>query len=305
MKYLFFALLFLNFGSDAYAQNNMGLNYPDSLRQEGMLDEAIKAYQLEYQQNPENINNLYNYTCALALSNNRDSAFKYLVIYSSKDISVAPLTDPDFIFLREDKRWIEYENKLLELFMKKNNLSIKDSSYAKQLWKMRVTDQAFYYEIDLAQKKFGKNSSVEMALWQLKKKLNDENQILLAQLIKERGWPMTSELGASASGAAFLVIQHADIDMQKKYLPMLKKRCEENEARWDAYALMYDRIEMRENRPQRYGSQISYNNKTEKYEIYKLENPEKVDAWRNEVGLGPLADYVSNWDIVFNIKQIK
>jgi hypothetical protein len=66
---------------------------------------------------------------------------------------------------------------------------------------------------------------------------------------------------------------------------------------------MEDRILMMEGKPQIYGSQISKNGETHKWELYTLEKPETVDKRRAEVGLGSLKEYVKNWNIEFNIKQ--
>jgi hypothetical protein len=66
---------------------------------------------------------------------------------------------------------------------------------------------------------------------------------------------------------------------------------------------MEDRILMMEGKPQIYGSQISKNGETDKWELYTLEKPETADKRRAEVGLGSLKEYVKNWNIEFNIKQ--
>jgi len=66
---------------------------------------------------------------------------------------------------------------------------------------------------------------------------------------------------------------------------------------------MYDRIQTNENKPQKYGSQVKYNEQTKKYELFSLEDESKVDEWRKEVGLCPLSKYVSQWGIVFTPKK--
>ena len=68
-------------------------------------------------------------------------------------------------------------------------------------------------------------------------------------------------------------------------------------------ALMEDRLLMREGKPQKYGSQIQSGCKT-KWELYHLGNPETVNKRRAEVGLEPLENYLNNYGIVFNIKQL-
>ena len=140
-------------------------------------------------------------------------------------------------------------------------------------------------------------------MWDLKNKINKQNQEELEKLIETKGWPKISEVGGAASTAAFLIIQHSDIEKQKKYLPVIKKLCEQKDAMWQDYALMYDRILVTEKKPQKYGSQINYNEQTKKYELFPLEDESKVDEWRKEVKLGPLSEYVSQWGIVFTPKK--
>ena len=96
-----------------------------------------------------------------------------------------------------------------------------------------------------------------------KKLISMRNQKELEELIAKKGWPKNSAVGSTAAGAAFYVIQHSDVEKQKKYVPMLKQRCEEKEASWQNYAMLYDRLQMNKNKPQKYGTQTSYNEKTD------------------------------------------
>ena len=137
----------------------------------------------------------------------------------------------------------------------------------------------------------------------LKSNITPQNQKDLEALIAKKGWPKISNVGSSAASSAFLIIQHADLAKQKKYLPIIKKLCEENEAHWGSYALMYDRVQVRENKPQRYGSQVHRNPKTNIDEPYPLEDESKVDEWRKEMGMQPLAEYLMRWNIKWEPKS--
>ena len=122
-------------------------------------------------------------------------------------------------------------------------------------------------------------------------------------LVEEKGWPKNTEVGGKAASAAFLIIQHSDAQKQKKYLPMIEQLCKEKEASWQSYALMYDRIQTSDNLPQKYGSQVKYNTTTKKYELLPLLDETKVDEWRKEIGMQPLATYLANWDIKYEVKK--
>ena len=59
---------------------------------------------------------------------------------------------------------------------------------------------------------------------------------------------------------------------------------------------MDDRIALFEQRPQKYGSQIVENEQGKRV-IYQLLDPEKVDKWRKEMELNPLADYMKEMGV--------
>ncbi len=266
-------------------------NPGDSLRNEGNLREAIQHYNKLYCANPGDIHNLYNYACALSVSGLNDSCFKYLNKYMELDTSTAILVDPDFLTIRKDPRWNDLENKLILMINLKYRNPFKDIEYAKALWKLSALDQAYFNEIGIAGRKIGMNSSVQRALWEFKFMINKENQKELSDLIEKKGWPKISEVGTEAADAAFLVIQHSDLETQKKYIQLLKERCEQKEASWINYAFLYDRIQTTENKPQRYGTQSRWDEKRNVIELFPLEDEKKVNDWRKGVGLEPLEIY--------------
>ena len=69
-------------------------------------------------------------------------------------------------------------------------------------------------------------------------------------------------------------------------------------------ALLEDRVALREGRKQIYGSQV-HGSPDGKNWISPLEDPDNVDKRRAEVGLGPLAEYVAQWDIKWDVAEYK
>jgi len=294
-------ILSLIVGQLAYSQPMMQLkrSVADSLNDEGNTVSASYEYKKMFLKNPNDKNLVYNLACALSASELTDSCFKYLNIYLKIDTSIMAFTDPDFINVRDDKRWNDFEDKMIAQLNVKLKNPYKDIEYAKALWRLQAYDQAYFKEIGIAGRKTCSNSSVVRSIWKYKFSINEKNLAELEKLIEMKGWPKKSDVGSSAAGAAFFVIQHSNPEMQVKYLPTLKKLCEEKEARWEHYALMYDRVQTSQKKPQRYGSQVNYNEKTNSFELFPLENESKVDEWRKEIGLEPLSDYVAKWNIKF------
>ncbi|MBL4604146.1 MAG: hypothetical protein JKY02_00325 [Flavobacteriaceae bacterium] len=136
-------------------------------------------------------------------------------------------------------------------------------------------------------------------------KIDKQNLIKVVSLIENCGMPTTKEVSRKQMSAIWLVFQHADNTNRKKYFPLLKKAAKNGDLSKSNIALMEDRILMIDGKPQKYGSQISQNRETKKWELYKLTKPEFVDKRRAEVGLGSLKEYVKKWNIEFNLKQKK
>jgi len=136
-------------------------------------------------------------------------------------------------------------------------------------------------------------------------KIDKQNLIKVVSIIENCGMPTTKEVSRKQMSAIWLVFQHADNTNRKKYFPLLKKAAKNGDLSNSNIALMEDRILMIDGKPQKYGSQISQNRETKKWELYKLEKPEFVDKRRAEVELGSLKEYVKRWNIEFNVEQKK
>ena len=101
-----------------------------------------------------------------------------------------------------------------------------------------------------------------------------------------------STFGDGAANAAFLLVQHADLNrpFQRKALAMMEPLMATGDVRPQNYALLFDRVAVGEGRPQRYGSQGGCAGPgvwTEK----PVEDPATLDQTRAKVGLEPMAAY--------------
>ena len=115
----------------------------------------------------------------------------------------------------------------------------------------------------------------------------------LERMIDRRGWLGKSLVGAGCAENAWLIVQHAIglPDFQRKCLRLIRRAVEDGEAEaWQA-AYLEDRIRFFEGKPQRYGTQSDWNEEG-KMQVYKLENEEKVNEYRAEIGLNPLENLI-------------
>ena len=272
----------------------------DSLINEGNIKGAVAEYRKLVRANPGKREIIYNYACVLSFDHQADSAFRYLYLAEEKEPSARAFTDPDFINLRDDARWKDFEDYNINLINLRTGNPVKDKDYARQLWKLLCFDQYSFYETSLAARKLGPDSPVVSALRRLQDIKNNNNLKELEALLSEKGWPKKSQVGPEASSAAFYILQHSNAKAQEKYVTMFGNCCRENEADFQQYALFFDRMRMNQNLPQRYGTHANLDNRQGgKSVLYPLEDEAKVDEWRKEIGLEPLKEYLKKANIEY------
>jgi hypothetical protein len=131
---------------------------------------------------------------------------------------------------------------------------------------------------------------------------DNTNLVYVQGLIEKYGWPGISFVGKKGNQTIFLVIQHADLATQIKYFPLMKKSMEEGESNKADFALLQDRILMRQGKKQIYGSQVIYSDKGEP-EFYQIADEKNVNERRANMGLNPIEEYAENFGIDYKPKE--
>ena len=127
----------------------------------------------------------------------------------------------------------------------------------------------------------------------LRDKLARDDAVNLAQLkeiVSQYGWPRKSDVGAKAAMGAFLVLQHADPKYQMEIVQLVREAAAAGEAEKSALALLEDRILVRQNQPQVYGSQVSSTGAVVR--MFRVKDVANLDKLRAEVGLEPICTYL-------------
>lgn len=251
-------------------------------------------------------NDRYNAACSYALTNMPDSAFFQLNVIASKSnysnynhIS----TDNDLLILHNDERW----NTLLELV--KSNNDQKEKNYNKTLVKeledIFEKDQQPRKDLKNIESKYGTGSDELKAHWKMISQYDSTNLNRIIAILDQYGWLGPDVVSEQGNSTLFLVIQHADIKTQEKYLPMMREAVKKGNARASSLALLEDRVLLRSGKNQLYGSQIGTDPKTNISYVLPLDDPDNVDKRRSEVGLPPISDYISHWNLTWDVEAYK
>jgi uncharacterized protein YfbU (UPF0304 family) len=189
-----------------------------------------------------------------------------------------------------------------------NSLFAQDTTYkavTQQLFKIDELDQRYRNQIDYVETRYGRNSKEIETLYKNMHDADSINLIQVVSILQQYGWLGYNEIGSQANTALFMVIQHSDQATQEKYLPMMREAVKNGKAKAKSLALLEDRIALKQGRMQYYGSQILWSNTSNKYFVLPLDDPDNVDRRRAAVGLQPLSEYVSIWNIKWDVEQYK
>lgn len=166
-------------------------------------------------------------------------------------------------------------------------------------------DQRYRQDYQIFIDKYDEDSNETKNIADLIKKNDEENLKIIKKIIDDYGWLGSDIIGFKGNQTLFLVIQHADIKTQIKYFPIMKKAAEIGDARKCDLALLEDRIALRQEKKQIYGTQLLYDEKKQEYYVAPLINPLEVDKRRKEVGLNSIDEYISNWGLTWDYEEGK
>jgi hypothetical protein len=262
--------------------------------------EAFKKYG-----NHSIITDRYLAACAWALANNRDSAFNQLFKVIDKSNFIFEdyvVSNSDLSSLHTDSRW----DVIMDVIdSKENDDQMLDKPLGNSLKEIYFKDVSLRKQAKEIERKFGFQSDTVKTLW---KKIteNDSTTLIKVKLILDsRGWLGSDVIGVLSNRTLFLSIQHSNLKTQEKYLPMLRYAVQIGDANPANYAYLIDRIAIEQGKKQIYGTQLSRDKKSGEVYILPLEDPDKVNLRRKEIGLGSIEDYISPLGITWNLNKYK
>lgn len=267
--------------------------------------QSVAQYKAAFKIEKKDPGDLYNAACSAALSGKKGQALKWLDMAQKNGWANArhAKSDTDLNALHGSKKWTAIvANMQTELNKREANY---DKPLQAELLAILEDDQNIRRQFVEAEKQYGFKDPRTDSLLQIMIANDKINLKKVTAILDQHGWVGPDKVGGQANQALFLVIQHSELAIQQKYLPMMREAVQMKKASGSSLALLEDRVALGEGRKQTYGSQIGFDESSGKYYVLPLEDPDKVDQRRASVGLGPLADYVKRWDVIWDVEAYK
>ncbi len=117
------------------------------------------------------------------------------------------------------------------------------------------------------------------------------NRVAVDSLL-QNGWP--EGLSEHSNRTIWLIIDHADVEYQERYLPLIGQQAVRGTISPSDYATLLDRVNVRRQRPQRYGTQTGYKQRDDEVFtfVYPIEDIDALDSLRLSVGLDSMHLYL-------------
>ena len=117
------------------------------------------------------------------------------------------------------------------------------------------------------------------------------NRVVVDSLL-QNGWP--EGLSEQSNQTIWLIIDHADVEYQERYLPLIEQQAVRGTINPSDYATLLDRVNVRRQRPQRYGTQTGYKQRDDEVFtfVYPIEDIDALDSLRLSVGLDSMHLYL-------------
>ncbi len=138
-----------------------------------------------------------------------------------------------------------------------------------------------------------REKNLEDGSWDVE--LDKRNTERMKEIVAQIGWPSASKVGGEASTNAWLLVQHADhdVDFQAVCLALMQE-LPAGEVRPEDIALLTDRVRVNRGQPQLYGTQ--FRQIDGKHVPKEIEDVENVDERRKTMNLDTLAENIARME---------
>ncbi len=133
---------------------------------------------------------------------------------------------------------------------------------------------------------------------------HDINERKIREILDSQGWPSRDIIGEQGNLTICNVLQHSEVEIRKKYLPIMQTAVEEKELAPRLLARAEDRLSTDRGDLQIYGGQMKYYPETKSFNVWPVYDPVNIDKRRAEIGLIPIAEHLKNrFDFDWNLEE--
>ena len=164
------------------------------------------------------------------------------------------------------------------------------------LCELHERDQQIRHELMRVQRAFIAEQRAELVdsivmLVEEEERTDSLNRVVVDSLL-QNGWP--EGLSEQSNQTIWLIIDHGDVEYQERYLPLIEQQAMRGIISLADYATLSDRVNVRRQRPQRYGTQTGYKQRDGEVFtfVYPIEDVDALDSLRLSVGLDSMHIYL-------------
>ena len=241
--------------------------HADSLMDDGLYAEAKQTYDLAFTEDryilPSHLSTVAKKMMGI---HNDDAALDYL--------SHRVRMEPDFYEEPTSSTFLQLRD-TFELRQHKWDYDLTQKQYLEWVFERDQYDRMLWL---LASSKRTESPARVEKLARRAMDTDSTNLQLVSRILSETGYPRKSKVGDFATLTVWMIIQHSDLGRIKQFLPQLEEAASRGDLAPAYLAATKDRIDIREGRPQKYGTQFNC----------PLLDSLRVNEWRQEVGLSPI-----------------
>lgn len=305
MKKLLAILILLTTSVNVLGQRySRNIEEANELYRSKKFSAASKKYKRAFNAYSENFIDLYNGARTSSLAGDTLSAIKYLsMAFSNGYTNIDRVqSDPDLKALHGTDRWLatlETGRKIIQANREKFR---KVGAALSRIYK---EDQRLRLEYNSILERHPDMPNKTDSILEVMRVTDSIHVAFVTNSIDTFGWLGQNRIGIEANLAQFYVIQHSNLAVRRKYLPVLEKAVKKGTAEKIHLAYLIDRIAVEEGRLQIYGSQFGENPQTRKLYVLPLLKPGSVDERRRQAFMPPIADELRNMGIKWDVEEYK
>lgn len=238
----------------------------------------------------------YEYAQCLGKLNQIDSAIHSLKQIPYDHINLSNMeSDPAFSEFGSSKSWKKLKKEICHYQAKLE--SSTNYELVSRISLLDSLDQVHRNHLRSVLNAHGVNSPAYDSLVALMTTQDSLNSIEVEDILEEYGWPSKFQIGREGQSTLFFVIQHASIETQEKYLPLILRAYQEGEAKGEYVALLTDRIAGAKGKKQTYGTQVAMDKEKGVMYVLPIEDTEKINEKRADLDLQPIEEYLASFGI--------